>query len=319
MGYHFLFKTTDGFSLLEKEQFCELFAHVFSKTLSSAEFDRKYLCTPLGYSHHGLMFADNVLVGTYNLVPYAYNYFGTQVLFGLSVDSMIKEEHRGRLFSLPHMARMAEKAAAQDGVVFLFGFPNQSVCQFTRRVLGWADVGKLNFYVFPWNLGAIRPWLGWSNLLSRIAMRGILFLPRTTRQMRGGFGIEKISDSCFDRHRYADEHNIIDLPGGGKCVYRVYAEDNSVRVAFLIDVAPLIPECFVAAVRTVFRTTAKHADLLLYVGRLPFHPKVCIRVPLSWEPRQIMMCGKVLRHGIIDERVLDIDNWNVNLSNFDVR
>jgi hypothetical protein len=69
----------------------------------------------------------------------------------------------------------------------------------------------------------------------------------------------------------------------------------------------------------VHGAAANHADVLLYVGRLPFRPGGCLRVPSRWEPRQIRLCGKVLRPEIVDERVFNIVNWNVNLSNFDVR
>jgi len=319
MKCHLVLKRTCELSRLEKEQFCLLFARVFPGTLSLAEFDRKYLCTPLGYSHHGLMLADDALIGAYNLIPYTYNYFGMPVLFGLSVDLMIAEDHRGGPFNLLRMAMMAESAVARDGVAFVFGFPNQNAYEFTRRVLGWADIGRLNFYVLPWNIGAVVPRLGWSNVLSRTAVRGILSVPRLTRQTRGDFAIEKASDACFNRHRYDGQHNLIRLHGDGTCVYRICREDERMRVAFLIDVMPLTPKCFTAAVRAVHRAAAHHADVLLYVGRLPFRPGGCLRVPSRWEPRRIRMCGKILRREMVDERVLDIANWNVNLSNFDVR
>jgi len=319
MNYRFAFKRTCQFSALEKEQFCGLFSCVFPRTLGSAAFDRKYLCTPLGYSHHGLMFANDILVGAYNLIPYTYRCFGARVLFGLSVDTMIQEERRGGPFSLLCMATMAEEAAARDGVAFVFGFPNEKAYQPTRRLLGWADIGSLNFYALPWNIGAIDPRLGWLNIPARMWARGLLWLPRVARQRQNGFGIEKVYDTCFDRHRYDGEHSTIDLGGGAKCVYRICTEEDRVRVAFLIDVAPLTPECFKTALCHVYAATVGHADMLLYVGRLPFRPGGCFRVPSFWEPRPIRICGKILKPDLIDKRVLDVEHWNVNISNSDVR
>lgn len=319
MSYRLVFKRTCELSSLEKEQFCLLFARVFPRTLSLAEFTRKYLCTPLGWSHHSLMFADDILIGAYNLIPYTYSFFGRSVLFGLSVDLMIAQEHRGGPFNLLRMATMAEKAVARDGVAFVFGFPNQNAYEFTRRVLGWTDIGKLDFYVLPWNIGAVIPQLGWSDSLSRTAVRGLLSISRPMWQPDGDFAIQKTADACFHQHRYDGQHNLLHLRRDGACVYRICREDNRMRVAFLIDVTPLTPRCFTAAVRAVHGAAANHADVLLYVGRLPFRPGGCLRVPSRWEPRQIRLCGKVLRPEIVDERVFNIVNWNVNLSNFDVR
>jgi hypothetical protein len=60
-------------------------------------------------------------------------------------------------------------------------------------------------------------------------------------------------------------------------------------------------------------------DVLLYVGRLPFRPARMIRVPPSRRPQRVRMTGKILIPDLIDERVFALENWNVNLSNFDVR
>ena len=89
MVQNFVFKRTNELSPEEKTQFLSLFAHTFPRTISREEFHRKYSCTPLGYSHHGLMVVDGTLAGAYNLIPYAYNCFGDRRLFGLSVDAMV--------------------------------------------------------------------------------------------------------------------------------------------------------------------------------------------------------------------------------------
>jgi hypothetical protein len=55
------------------------------------------------------------------------------------------------------------------------------------------------------------------------------------------------------------------------------------------------------------------------VGRLPFSPRPLLRVPAFMKPRRVYLCGKLLSPGALDDRVFNLDNWNVNISNFDVR
>jgi hypothetical protein len=315
----FVYKRTDQLSKEDTEQFLALFARVFPRVMSHKEFERKYLRTPLGYSHHGLMYADGSLAGAYNLVPYVYNYFGAQRLFGLSVDTMVAQEHRGGPFNMVKMATPACDEAQQDGVSFAFGFPNENAHGFTTRVLKWSDMGELDFYALPINVGALRPALRWANRVSRLSAGGFVRLPRLGRRIEREFRIEKVHDRQFEEHRYGREHQVIHLGHGGQCVYRTCLEADQVRTTYIIDVVPLTPACFARAVRAVYGLVGGQTDLLLYVGRLPFRPSGMMRVPPSRRPRRIWMCGRILDRGLMDDRVFKVDNWNVNISNFDVR
>lgn len=314
-----IWRRTDRFSGQERRQFLSLFARVFGKDMDVGSFERKYLHTPLGYSHHGLMVAGDSLVGAYNIIPYVYNYFGTSRLFGLSVDTMVASEHRGGPFNLVKMANLTCERARQDGIAFVYGFPNQNACQFTRRVLRWCDMGELDFYALPINVGALCPRLKWANAVFRLAARLLPRLPAMRRQQSVPCGIEKTCDLRFVEHRYGSQHRVINLSGGGTCVCCLHAEDTGVRAFYLIDVVPLTPALFAEAVRAACAAAVGHADIVLYVGRLAFRPAGLLRVPPAQRPRKVIMCGKLLDPGLVDERVLAIENWNVNLSNFDVR
>jgi hypothetical protein len=314
----FVFKTTNQFSLDERKVFCKLFSQVFQKNMSDQQFDRKYLYTPLGYSHHGLMFVDGNMVGAYNLIPYRYRCFGAERLFGLSVDMMIDKEHRAGPFNVVEIAKLACEGAKQDGIDFLLGFPNENSYQFTKRLLKWRDIGELDFYILPINIGAIKPKLRFLNTMSRAFARIFVHLPRVHRCVTPDFNIEKVYDGCFEEHRYDNRHRILDCDGK-KCVYRLCTEEDGIRVLYIIDVHPLTSETFRKVIRRVYPIAAAHADLILYVGRLPFIPPGLIKVPRFKQPHRIMMCGKLLNNQWMNEYVFAIENWNVNISNFDVR
>ncbi len=312
-------KRTCDLSLQECDQFCELFRRVFRKSMDRNAFDRKYRKTPIGYSHHGLMMVKGQIVGAYSLIPYQYRCFGRECLFGLSVDAMIDERHRRGPFNLLRMAQLACEEAARDGVVFVFGFPNDQAYAFVRRVLRWTGLGELDFYVLPIRIGAVRPLLAWANALSRFISIVWIRLPRWSRAGPSRFPVEKICDEGFRRHRYGEQHGAIALKAGGEATYCIHEEDDGVRVLYIVDVTPLKADAFAEAVRKLHGVAMLRADLILYVGRLPFAPRGLIRVPLSMCPRPIRMCGKILDPRGVDERVLQMENWNINISNFDVR
>ena len=318
LNREFVFRRTDQLSAYEKEQFLALFGRTFPKTLSGEGFERKYACTPLGYSHHGLMFAEGHLAGAYNLIPYLYNCFGARRLFGLSVDTMVAQEHRGGPFNLTRMAALACEGARRDHISFVFGFPNDHAYPFTRRVLKWSDLGELDFYALPIHIGALKPKLRWANVVSRLGAGGFVRLPQLGQGRRPDFAIEKIPHERFEEHRYGPEHRAIDVGNGGRCVYRTCVESDDVRTTYIIDVTPLMEACFARGVRAVY-AAAKDTDLLLYVGRLPFRPAGLLKVSPSRRPCRIRMCGKILDHQLISDCIFNIANWNVNISNFDVR
>jgi len=315
----FVFKRTAQLSECERDQFRRLFERVFGKKLSEEQFERKYSQTPLGYSHHGFMVVEGHIVGAYNLVPYRYECFGIRQLFGLSVDAMVDQEHRSGPFNLVRMARLVYEEAVRDGVVFAFGFPNDQAYAFTRKLLKWADVGDLEFYALPINIGAFRSSLAWANPLSRLCAAALLRVPRFASARRFGFPIEKICDGAFRRHRYGKRHGVLHLKHGGDCMYCVYEEDSGIRVFYIIDVTPLTAGQFAEAVRRLHGVAASCADLMLYVGRLPFRAKGLLHLPPSRRPRRIRMCGKILDPQRVDERLLQIEHWSINISNFDVR
>jgi hypothetical protein len=314
-----IFKTTDELSVSEREKFRKLFSHVFRKEINPCEFERKYMRTPLGYSYHGLMFSEDQLVGAYNIVPYLYECFGERMLFGLSTDMMVAEEHRGGPFNIVEMVHLVYQGLKRDNIGFVFGFPNNNAYRFTKHILKWSDIGELDFYALPINIAALRPGLSWANSIARLFAGSFARIPRVQREVRTNFNVQKVNGGDFEEHRYDDQYEVIDLAGGGKCLYRIYTEDGGVRTLYIIDVVPLTPKDFLGTMREIHAIADKHADLILYVGKLPFRPAGLIRIPRSKQPRRIMMCGKVLDSQSVDERVLHIENWNVNVSNFDVR
>lgn len=319
MYRRFAFKKTCDLSRGERDDLRALFSDVFGKSLTDEHFDRKYLRTPLGYSYHGLMTAEGTIVGAYNVIPCEYDYFGRRVLFGLSVDTMIAGDCRGGPFSLCEMATLVYDAMRRDNLGFVFGFPNEMAYGYTKRLLKWNDIGELDFYILPRRISAVVPRLAPIDWLGRLAVAGWLCLPRRGGPAEMSWSIEKIQGDGFAMHRYNGCYGSIEVADGGRCVYRLCTEERGVRVLYLIDIYPLRADVYGQAVLQLHTRYAKAIDVMLYVGKLPFSPRPLIRVPESRRPCRVRMCGKILTAGTVDDRVFRMENWSVNLSNFDVR
>lgn len=319
MGRDFVFRTTDRLSQADKDQICRLFFKVYGKNIAREDFDRKYLCTPFGYSYHGLMLVDGRILGTYNTVPYRYRYFGRETIFGLSVDLMVDQEHRGGPFNVRSMADLVCRAMQNDGINFVFGFPNETAYPCVKKLLGWRDIGELDFYILAHKIGAMVPRLRSMNCLWRLLTAGLVRWPRLSDPGVPTYNIQKVCDAGFEAHRYDGQHYRLEVGKGGKCMYRVCTEDDGIRALYILDVDPLAKTFFREAVEELYGRYSTSTDLMLYVGRLPFTPRPLLRVPVSMKPRRVYMCGKLLAPGALDDGVFHIENWNVNISNFDVR
>lgn len=321
MKTHFVFKRTNQLSEAEKTQFLELKSAVSPTAMTMTQFDHKYLHTQFGYSYHGLMIAGDAIVGTYNAIPFYYTYFGKRVKFCLSVDTMIHAQHRSNPFGLLKTANVVADAMKQDGICFIFGFPNDNAYEYTHRVLQWKDIGELDIYVLPRSLGGFMPKLRCFNMISRAFAHLLVALPSRRQQAACAFGVEKIPDDVFTKWRYDSSYQTIQLDGGIEAVYKILPKESGAKVLYVIDVHPLTTAAFDRTIKHVYEEAAQDMDLMIFTGKLPFKPTKLVRLPRSLFKRYVShayLCGRILDHGLVDDRIFNIDNWNVNFSNNDV-
>lgn len=234
---------------------------------------------------------------------------------------MIHTRYRDKPFSLLKIANIVGEHMLRDGICFIFGFPNDNIHDYVCRVFGWRDIGELDFYLLARNIGGVLPKLKWLNLISR-ALAGVLtHLPSWRLRRVNPTNIEKITDETYKERRYGSSHLTIGLDNSAEVTYRIITKENGLKALYIIDVNPLTAAAFDRAVKYVYRNSGKDAEVIIFRGRLPFRPATMIRFPESLLRKYIArqrICGKILDPKIIDDRVFDIDNWNINLSNNDV-
>jgi hypothetical protein len=311
-------KTTDQLTESEQEQMCNLFLRVFNKKMTKDIFERKFFYTPMGYSYHGLMLHEEVVVGATSAVPGRYKFFGEEQILSLSVDTMIDPKCRGGCHFVK-MTNLVHQGLMSDGIPFIFGFPNEHFYAVQKRFLKYEDIGELDYYVLPLNIGSVVRKLKAFNGLSRCLCRFATQLCRIPGKSGARYNIAKVVDKQFERHRYDESYSRIGLGEGAECIYKIYEEEGGIRTLYIIDAIPLTGASLARAVKHICRTAVSAVDIIIYVGKLPSRPAGLWKVPDSKKPQRIRMTGKILIPDVIDSSVFNVNNWSVNISDFDVR
>jgi hypothetical protein len=85
------------------------------------------------------------------------------------------------------------------------------------------------------------------------------------------------------------------------------------------EVSPVAQSRSLKAIRYIVKKHHKEFDILLYVGHLSFRFHGLIQVPKRLTPKNFHFTGEILRKDDIDnDFVFNINNWDVNLSNYDL-
>ena len=312
------FKRTYQLTKSEQQQMRDLFEEVFNKKMTKDSFERKFFYTPKGYSYHGLMLHEENIVGASSAVPGRYKFFGKEHIFSLSVDTMIDPKYRGG-GHLIKMINLVHQGLINDDVPFIFGFPNEHFYAVQKRLLKYEDIGELDYYVLPLNIGSVVRKLKPLNFMSRSFCKLTARFCRIPKKSEAGHGIAKVLDKQFERHRYDAGYSRIALADSAECIYKIYEEEGGIRTLYIIDVVPLTAASLARAVKEICRTAVEAVDIIIYVGKLPSRPAGLWKTPDSKKPQRIRMTGKILIPDVIDSSVFKSDNWRVNISDFDVR
>ena len=310
-------KKTTELTIKEKEQICELFLEIFEKSKSIEDFDRQFLNTVFGYSYHGILYSDDNIVGINTIIPYAYNYFGKEITIALSVDTMTKKEFRS-ISIFKKLAKLVYDKAREENVSFVLGFPNDVSYKIFKKMLRWKDIDKLNFYFLPIKIANIKKSIKILNFFNILFVKLLSFFTKfiPSNDSKISRNIEKINCEQFRKQRYTKEHKIKKIDNFN-FVYK-FDDYEDTKVIYLIDVFPLSKKNVEKSVNFLINNYSNKIDGILYLGNLDIITLNMIKIPRKYEPKNVYVSGLILNDSVVDERVWDIKNWNLNLSNMDV-
>lgn len=299
-------------------QINELYCPIFKHRRTEEEFKGLYLNTPLGYAYHAILKEDDEVIGFHSGIPFYYLNGSERFIAGLGINTMTAVGHRD-FFNVRDMFAACENAMKDDGCVLRIGFPNDKSYPILKKGFKYKDIGKLDTYFLPIRIGGVKKSLRALNPFSKLFAWLIIQCSRlSNNKTLCNYQYQK-DHSSFDVIRYkwfGGDYQEIAI-GATVAHYKV-DEHDGVRTAFIMDVHPRSKAIFDAVVREVYKKERKSIDLIMYVGHLTFKPMSLIRMPHKYEPKHFNFTCKPLVKDLFDDSIYNIDNWDVNLSNYDL-
>lgn len=311
----FKMKTTLELTTEEAQAIVDMFNVVMERDRTLDVFYNQFINTPLGYSFHLLMYEDGIFVGTHTNVPSYFIVNGERLLFTTGADTMIKKGHRD-IFSYIEMLKYNTEEMKKLGVAASYGFPNDLNYKILMKGKLAKSIGHMYTYCLPIRIGGVKKKLSFLNFVSFLfcyiwVYISYLFASRKEAK----FKISKDLES-YNKGRYSRND-------GKYCVTNDFAykiiDYEGVRSAFLIDVFRKSPKEFCKAVLYILKHEKDKFDILIYPGHLPFRISGMIKIPHRFEPKHFHVTGGIYCKNAIDKDIMfDINNWDVNLSNYDL-
>ena len=316
----FICKKTTELTAAQKQGLVDLFNEVFDKERTVEEFDRQFLNNDEGYSYH--TFAEDEggkVVAANTLVPAIYHVGDKTLRFCNSVDTMIAKSYRG-LENFYDMSNVSFNYGREKGFDAVYGFPNDNSYELYVQLKFMKDVGKLDTYFIPYRIGCIKKGLRFLNPLSMLFCRLWAWCSSMTASSKSvDFHIAKDAESYnTTRYKRGDGHYSYASVVNTTMVYKIM-EYQEVRTAFIIDIYDKSARAFAKAAAYLLKHEGKNFDLILYVGSLPFGNTGMIRFPRKYEPKHFNFTAGIFNGKVIDKgEFFKIENWDVNLSNYDL-
>jgi hypothetical protein len=317
------FKKSNEFSPAEWESYCASFNKTFVKDFPGSYFRHKYLATVDGFSFHSLLMHDGMVAGGCTAIPFNYLIREKKFRTALVVDVFILPEFRNDPYTLYRMYSVLKKELIDDGIVFIFAVPNNTIYSYWKNIVKWKEVGMVRYYAFPLRIGNVIPNLpNFLSFVSKALFTSLILLNRITRKEEKSSGIRiDRSDGIAERQRYTSDHHCISTPEAFFS-FRIVSEQN-IRTCYLIDYHNHHGKRDAMSLRRALGhiRSSENVDLILFVGKIAFFQFLLFRIPFRYEPRHLPLMLDVLRPGDLEDPdfLLQSENWDFGLFNFDVR
>lgn len=310
----FIVKKTTECKKDELMQIVKLYNEIFDKNLTLDYMLNLYTQNPFGYSYHSLIVDNGNIVGMNVYVPVLFRKNEEKVLMANSIDSMVSKPYRD-YFNYHDMVIAAYKYMKQEGVKFVYGYPNDKAYPVVMKSKLMREIGKMYTYCLPYRIGGVKRILSFANFLS-ISFCWCwlsickLFASKKVVAFRYDKDLESYNQTRYKR----DDGEYMQKDG---FVYKIL-DYEGVRAAFIVDVFEKSAYNFCKAAIYILKNESRKFDILLYPGYLPFKFAGMIRIPHKFEPKHFYFTGKILDKQFAGDDIWDINNWDTNLSNYDL-
>lgn len=314
----FIPKKTNELTESEKQELLSIFNDIFKRDRKMDEFMNQYISNFLDYSFHIIVKNQDRIIGHAADVPAFYLINGVRKIFVDGVDGYIIKEFRDGT-TLLEMIQANRENLIKNGISLELAFPNTLAMKVYTKGRLYTKVGEMQTYFLPYRIGGIKKGLKFINFLSVFFSWlsvdiGFLFSSKKIAKYK----IEKDAESYnTTRYKSSDGNYSRIQINDFEFMFKVKVHEG-IRTLFLIDVTEKSARNFNITIRYILNNFRNEFDLLLYVGNLPFKFHGMIKMPRRFSPKEFNFAIKILDKSLDKEILLDIKNWDLNLSNFDL-
>lgn len=324
MSYKIISKFSNELSEKEWIEMRDSFNLIFEKNNSIIFFKKKYSDCSLGYSSHGILYFNGKIVGCFTIIPRDYLLFNKKEIIGLACDAYILKDHRSDEVFLKNMSEEAISKIKKKNVTKFISLPNPMAYKYWKFLSNWKDIGELDYFVFPVNYTklifnySILPFLSFCVSLIISYIFKLLFIFSNNSNKKNIF-IDLNEFSRIQRFN-SDNYCYVRLDNGSWGYYRIYKEDD-LNVAYIIYINYLSKKNISTMVNKIIYENGCKIDLIAYVGNLKIKPLSLFKLPKHKYPRKLIFTGLILDNFNRSHNIdfFDLNNWEVNLVNFDNR
>jgi hypothetical protein len=321
MSYKIIAKYSKDLTPYEWLEIKNSFNLIFEKDFNLEYFKRKYSLNPLGFSCHGILYSNNAIVGSFTVLPRNYFILGKEKLIGIGCDAFILEHHRTDAHFLKEMSESVFSKISEFNIHSFISLPTLSNPYRYWKIIGkWKDIGVLDYYIFPVNIGKLlfkRPVLKHLSFVIAyiISFSFRLFYIRSKKISLKKIYID-INDKTKKERFFLDSYKYLNLSKNNWACYRIY-EEAGVKVAYIVYINNQSKKNLALIIFKLVSDLGLKIDLIMYIGNLKHRPINLIKVPEKLKPRKMNFIG--LSRDENKQEILDFNNWNVSLADFDNR
>ncbi len=221
------FKLTSELTQEDWKAYIEAFNEVFHKDYTIEQLSSKYTGTCWGYSMHGLVYVDDLLVGGQTFMVQKLNYKGREILLANGCDSFVREKYRYDMEAMAKTRKPMYEYMQSHGVSGTFGSTYKAFVKYLTHFLGVKVIGTPTNWVLP--VSYVSGKLGlFVNPFLRLAVKSLLSISRLSRRKLFSGNELFTPVGYYTPAAYYTMYK--ELKNGRKCNYYISAKNHLVIV-----------------------------------------------------------------------------------------
>lgn len=292
---------------LTKKQIIEYtisFNQAFNQKKEVDFFLKKYLNSPLDYSFHSFAIIEKKIVAACTIIPYKYKISRKDVIIGLVVDTFIlKEQRKKDPFLLLKMYKILKSEIMKNKLIATVSVPNINAYAYWKKIVKCQDLMNLNYYITLNN----KIILNFLQILNKYILRN-----NSESQKK----IRLLKHKKFYKQRLIFNHKIYENDNY-RCVFTFHNEKNK-KIAYLIDFYNIKnnKRDLSSLIFSIENIKNNSADIIVFVGKIDFKQLFLLKIPSFLEPKKLNV---IIDNFENHKELLNNDNWDFGLLNYDVR